>query len=207
MTKAPATISVSKMAAAVQPSATLAAGAKAEQMKAEGIHVFDFSLGEPDFPTPEHICRAAVQGDAGRPHALHARGRHRPSCAAAVARWYQKTYGIRYTPDQVIISNGAKHSLHNALAATVGPGDEVIIPTPYWVSYSDLVQMTGATPVLVPTTLESGFKMTPAAAARRPDAAQPARDAQLALQPDRHRLHPRRNWKRWPTWSWRRAWR
>ena len=67
-----------------------------------------------------------------------------------------------YTPEQVIVSNGAKHSLHNALAATVGPGDEVIIPTPYWVSYSDLVQMTGASYVLVPTTLEAGFKMTPA---------------------------------------------
>src|SRR5439155_10137922 len=66
------------------------------------------------------------------------------------------------TAEQVIVSNGAKHSLHNALAATCGPGDEVIIPTPYWVSYSDLVQMTGATAVLVPTTLQSGFKMTPA---------------------------------------------
>jgi aspartate aminotransferase len=79
----------------------------------------------------------------------------------AVAKWYQTTYGIRYSPDQVIISSGAKHSIHNALAATVGPGDEVIIPTPYWVSYSDLVQMTGAKYVLVPTTLESGFKMSP----------------------------------------------
>ena len=63
---------------------------------------------------------------------------------AAVARWYQKTYGIQYTADQVVISSGAKHSIHNTLAAVVGPGDEVIIPTPYWVSYSDLVQMTGA---------------------------------------------------------------
>ena len=65
-------------------------------------------------------------------------------------------------PAQVIVSNGAKHSIHNALAALVGPGDEVVIPTPYWVSYSDLVQMTGATYVLVPTTLESGFKISPA---------------------------------------------
>src|SRR5207245_1402553 len=73
-----------------------------------------------------------------------------------------KTYGITYTPEQVVISSGAKHSLHTALAALVGPGDDVIIPTPYWVSYSDLVQMTGATPVLVPTTLESGFKVNPA---------------------------------------------
>ncbi len=151
---------ISRMAAAVQPSATLAAGAKARQMKAEGIHVFDFSLGEPDFATPEHICQAAVKAmQAGHTRYTPANGI--AELRAAVARVYQKTYGIRYTPEQVIVSSGAKHSLHNALAATVGPGDEVIIPTPYWVSYSDLVEMTGAKYVLVPTTHESGFKMTP----------------------------------------------
>ena len=154
-------IAISRMAAAVQPSATLAAGAKARQLKAEGVHVFDFSLGEPDFPTPEHICQAAVKAmQDGHTHYTPAAGI--AELRSAVARVYQKTYGIRYTAEQVIVSNGAKHSLHNALAATVGPGDEVIIPTPYWVSYSDLVQMTGATFVLVPTTHESGFKMTPA---------------------------------------------
>jgi aspartate aminotransferase len=154
-------IPISKMAAAVQPSATLAAGAKARQLKAEGVRVFDFSLGEPDFPTPEHICKAAVQAmQAGHTHYTPASGI--PELRAAVARSYQKTYGLSFTPEQVVISGGAKHSLHNALAATCGPGDEVIIPTPYWVSYSDLVQMTGASFVLVDTTLESGFKMTPA---------------------------------------------
>src|SRR5579871_1577170 len=153
-------IAISKMAAAVQPSATLAAGAKARQLKAEGINVYDFSLGEPDFNTPEHICAAALKAmQKGQTHYTPANGI--PELRAAVARYYQKTYGISYSPEQVLISNGAKHSLHNALAATVGPGDEVIIPTPYWVSYSDLVQMTGANYVLVPTTLESGFKMTP----------------------------------------------
>ena len=154
-------IPISKMAGAVQPSATLAAGAKAKAMKAEGIQVFDFSLGEPDFPTPEHICQAAVKAMRdGHTHYTPANGI--PELRAAVARWYQKTYGIRYSAEQVIVSNGAKHSIHNALAATVGAGDEVIIPTPYWVSYSDLVQMTGASYALVPTTFESGFKMTPA---------------------------------------------
>jgi aspartate aminotransferase len=153
-------IAISKMAAAVQPSATLAAAAKAKQMKAEGINVFDFSLGEPDFNTPEHICTAAVKAmQKGQTHYTPASGT--PELRSAVARCYQKTYGLSYSPEQVIISNGAKHSLHNALAATVGPGDEVIIPTPYWVSYSDLVQMTGASFVLVPTQLETGFKMTP----------------------------------------------
>ncbi len=153
-------IPLSRMASAVQPSATLAAGAKARQMKAEGVHVYDFSLGEPDFPTPEHICQAAAKAvQAGHTRYTPAGGI--AELRAAVARAYQKTYGLRYTAEQVVVSSGAKHSLHNALAATVGPGDEVIIPTPYWVSYSDLVEMTGARFVLVPTTHESGFKMTP----------------------------------------------
>jgi aspartate aminotransferase len=153
-------IGISKMAAAVQPSATLAAGAKAKQMKAEGITVYDFSLGEPDFNTPEHICAAAVKA-MQKGHTRYTPASGIPELRKAICDLYQKTYGISYTPEQVVVSNGAKHSLHNALAATVGPGDEVIIPTPYWVSYSDLVQMTGARYVLVPTTLESGFKMTP----------------------------------------------
>jgi aspartate aminotransferase len=154
-------IRISKMAAAVQPSATLAAAAKAKQLQAEGVSVFDFSLGEPDFTTPEHICAAAVKAmQQGQTHYTPAAGI--PKLRAAVADSYRKTYGLNVAPEQVVVSNGAKHSLHNALASTVGPGDEVIIPTPYWVSYSDLVQMTGAASVLVPTTLESGFKMSPA---------------------------------------------
>lgn len=153
-------ISISKMAAAVKPSATLAAGAKAKQMKAEGIHVFDFSLGEPDFPTPEHICQAALKAmKEGQTHYTAASGT--PELRAAVVQYYKKL-GLTVTAEQVIVSNGAKHSIHNALAAMVGPGDEVIIPTPYWVSYSDLVEMTGATYKLVPTNHESDFKMTPA---------------------------------------------
>jgi aspartate aminotransferase len=153
-------IAISKMAAAVQPSATLAAGAKARQLKAEGVHVYDFSLGEPDFPTPEPICKAAYKAMLdGHTHYTPASGI--PELRSAIARLYDKTYGLRCTAEQVIVSNGAKHSIHNVLAAVVGPGDEVVIPTPYWVSYSDLVQMTGATSVLVRTSHESGFKMTP----------------------------------------------
>jgi aspartate aminotransferase len=152
---------ISKMAAAVQPSATLAAGAKARQLRTEGKTVFDFSLGEPDFNTPKHICEAAYKAMLdGHTHYTPASGI--AELRGAIARWYKRTYNYEFSPEQVIVSNGAKHSLHNALAATVGPGDEVIIPTPYWVSYSDLVQMTGASYVLVPTTAASGFKMTPA---------------------------------------------
>jgi aspartate aminotransferase len=153
-------IAISKMAAAVKPSATLAAGAKAKAMKAEGIHVYDFSLGEPDFPTPEHICQAALKAmKEGQTHYTAASGT--AEIRAAVVQYYKKL-GLNVSAEQVIVSNGAKHSIHNALAAIVGPGDEVIIPTPYWVSYSDLVEMTGATYKLVPTTHQSDFKMTPA---------------------------------------------
>ena len=155
------TVPLSRMASAVQPSATLAAGALARQLRALGKTVYDFSLGEPDFPTPEHICAAAVKA-MKEGHTKYTPANGILELRAAVARCYQRTYGIDYKAEQVVISSGAKHSLHTALAALASPGDEVIIPTPYWVSYSDLVQMTGATPVLVPTTLESGFKLQPA---------------------------------------------
>jgi aspartate aminotransferase len=152
---------VSQLAGAVQPSATLAAGAKARQLKAAGIKVYDFSLGEPDFTTPEHICRAAADAmRAGHTHYTPVNGI--PELRSAICKWYKNYHGLDCTPDQVVVSNGAKHSIHNALIATLNPGDEVVIPTPYWVSYSDLVQMTGARPVLVNTTAAAGFKVTPA---------------------------------------------
>ncbi|MBX3400128.1 MAG: pyridoxal phosphate-dependent aminotransferase [Gemmataceae bacterium] len=154
-------IRVSRLADSVKPSATLAAGAKARELKAKGITVYDFSLGEPDFNTPKHICDAATEAMAkGQTHYTPAGGT--AELKKAIAKWYGRTYGFECGPDHVLVSNGAKHSIHNALAATVGPGDEVIIPAPYWVSYSDLVSMTGASYVLVPTTLAAGFKMTPA---------------------------------------------
>jgi aspartate aminotransferase len=154
-------IRTSKLAESVKPSATLAAGAKARELKAKGIKVFDFSLGEPDFDTPKHICTAAAEAMAkGQTHYTPAGGT--AEVRKAIANWYGRTYGLECGPENVLVSNGAKHSIHNTLAATVGPGDEVVIPTPYWVSYSDLVGMTGARPVLVTTSLASGFKMTPA---------------------------------------------
>ena len=154
-------IRISSFASSVLPSATLAAGAKARQMKATGIKVFDFSLGEPDFPTPAHICQAAEKAvAAGHTHYTPVNGI--PELKSAICRWYKRYHNFDCTPDMVIVSNGAKHSIHNALAASLNPGDEVIIPAPYWVSYSDLVQMTGAKAVIVSTTASSGFKMSPA---------------------------------------------
>ena len=181
-------IGISRMAAAVQPSATIAAGAKARQLKAAGVKVYDLSLGEPDFDTPQHICDAAhAAARAGQTHYTATSGT--PAVKAAIARWYARVYGFECKPEQIIVSNGAKHSLHTALAATVGPGDEVIIPTPYWVSYGDLVSMTGATPILVPTNMESGFKLSPAQLRSAPHSPNAIADDQLPLQPDWHGLH------------------
>ena len=132
-------IRISQLAASVKPSATLAAGAKARQLKAVGVKVFDFSLGEPDFNTPKHICEAAEKAAlGGQTHYTPTSGT--AELKAAICRWYKKFHGLDCAAENVIVSNGAKHSIHNALAATVGPGDEVVIPTPYWVSYSDLVR-------------------------------------------------------------------
>ncbi len=154
-------IPISALARSIEPSATLAAGAKARELRATGVKVYDFSLGEPDFDTPLHIRAAAeVAMRTGQTHYTPAAGT--AEVRKAVADWYGRTYGFACGAKNVIVSNGAKHSLHTALAATVGPGDEVVIPAPYWVSYSDLVAMTGAKPVLVHTTLETRFKMSPA---------------------------------------------
>jgi aspartate aminotransferase len=154
-------IQVSTLAKSVKPSATLAAGAKARELKTKGITVYDFSLGEPDFNTPKHICDAATAAMAtGQTHYTPAAGT--AEVKKAIVAWYAKTYGLSFGPENVIVSNGAKHSIHNVMAAVLNPGDEVVIPTPYWVSYGDLVSMAGGVPVLVHTTLPGGFKMTPA---------------------------------------------
>jgi aspartate aminotransferase len=150
----------SPLATSVKPSATLAAGAKARKLRDSGVSVFDFSLGEPDQPTPAHICQAATDAmRAGYTHYTPVAGI--PELRRAIAGWYERFHGLSVDPEQVVASNGAKHALHNALVATCGSGDEVVIPTPYWVSYSDLVCMAGATPVLVETDFETGFKLTP----------------------------------------------
>ncbi len=144
----------------LKPSATIAAAAKARELKQKGVTVFEFTLGEPDFTTPAHICDAAKEAmDAGHTHYTPASGI--PDLKKAICAAYQRDYGLDYEPTQVVVSNGAKHSIHNVLTSLCGPGDEVIIPTPYWVSYSALVELTGATPVLVPTTQESGFCLQP----------------------------------------------
>ncbi len=153
--------SVSRIVSALEPSATLAMAAKAKELKAAGKTVYDFSVGEPDFSTPEHICQAAVAAmKAGHTHYTAASGIL--ELRTAIAKQYQARHGLQYSAAQVVVSNGAKHSLHNVFTALCNPGDEVIIPAPYWVSYAELVKLTGAVPVIVPTEESNQFKLTPA---------------------------------------------
>jgi aspartate aminotransferase len=147
---------LSPSVSALKPSDTIAAAAKARELKSRGIEVFEFTLGEPDFNTPEHIRQAALDAmTAGHTHYTPAGGIL--PLKEAVCHFYKRDYGIDFSPKQVIISNGAKHSIHNVLSALIAPGDEVVIPTPYWVSYSALVELVGGIPVLVDSTEAEGF--------------------------------------------------
>ncbi len=154
----PATIS--RVIQALEPSATMAMAAKAKELKAAGKTVYDLSLGEPDFDTPPHICRAAVEAmKAGHTHYTVASGI--PELKRAVVEGYRAMHGLEYAPEQVVVSNGAKHALHNVFTVLLDPGDEVIIPAPYWVSYAELVKLTGAVPVVVQTDESDDFKLAP----------------------------------------------
>jgi aspartate aminotransferase len=143
----------------LKPSATIAAAARAKALKGRGIDVFDFTLGEPDFNTPAHIQEAAIKAmEAGQTHYTPSGGI--AELKTAIAQAYEREHGLRYAPHQVLVSNGAKHSLHNVITALCGPGDEVLIPAPYWVSYEALVELAGAKAVILPTTEESGFRLS-----------------------------------------------
>src|SRR3954451_13521825 len=154
------TLQLAERAGLIEPSATLAMGAEAKRLKAQGLKVLDFALGEPDFETPANIQEAALKAiRSGQTHYTPPAGI--PELRQAVADHYSKHHGLQTEMAQVVVSNGAKHSIHNALMAVCGPGDEVIIPAPYWVSYADLVKLTGATPVVIPTAEADGFKLAP----------------------------------------------
>ncbi len=152
-------MTISRLVQALEPSATLAMAAKAKELSAAGKTVYDFSVGEPDFTTPEHICKAATEAmAAGHTHYTVASGI--PELKKAVTKAYQQRHGLEYSPAQVVISNGAKHSIHNVFTVLCNPEDEVIIPAPYWVSYAELVKLTGAKPVIVETQESNDFKLT-----------------------------------------------
>lgn len=153
-------LALAERAGLIEPSATLAMAAEAKRLKSQGLEILDFALGEPDFDTPANIQEAAFRAiKAGKTHYTPPAGI--PELRQAVADHYTSVEGLATEMSQVVVSNGAKHSIHNALMAVCGRGDEVVIPAPYWVSYADLVKLTGARPVVIPTTEESGFKLTP----------------------------------------------
>ena len=151
---------ISERAAQLTPSLTLSIDSKAKAMKAEGIDVCGFGAGEPDFDTPEHIKAAAIEAlQAGFTKYTPSAGI--PELRAAIAEKLAADNGLTYRPGQVVVSNGAKHSCYNAILATCQPGDEVVIPAPYWVSYPDMVRLVGAEPVIVPTMERNNWKMRP----------------------------------------------
>ncbi|MEG4493437.1 pyridoxal phosphate-dependent aminotransferase [Microcoleus sp. D3_18_C4] len=144
----------------VSPSITLAIAAKAKAMKAEGIDVCSLSTGEPDFDTPEHIKAAAKQAlDAGKTKYGPVTGE--PQLKAAIARKLRDDNNLNYQPENIIVTNGGKHSLYNLMMALIEPGEEVIIPAPYWLSYPEMVKLASGKPVIVRTDASTGYKITP----------------------------------------------
>ena len=150
---------LSKIALAVEPSTTLAIDSMFKQMKAEGLDVIGFGAGEPDFPTPAHIKQAGIQAIENN------ETRYTPAAGTmelrkAVCQRLKEDCGLDYEPAQIAVSNGAKTCVYASLRALINPGDEVILPAPYWVSYLELIQMAGATPVIVDATEAEHFKLT-----------------------------------------------
>ncbi len=141
------------------PSLTLAIDSKAKALKAEGVDVCGFGAGEPDMDTPEHIKAAAIEAlQSGFTKYTPSSGT--PELRQAISEKFKNENGLEYKPSQVIVSNGAKQSCYNAIAAVCDPGDEVIIPAPYWLSYPEMVRLAGAEPVIVQTKEENNWKMT-----------------------------------------------
>lgn len=144
----------------LKPSATLAMAAKARELKAEGKDIISLSLGEPDFETPDFIKEAAIE-------AVKANYNHYPPLTGypdllqAICNKFKRDNGLSYKPSQIVVSTGAKQSIYNTIMALVGEGDEVILPSPYWVSYADITSLAGGKIVEVKTGIEQDFKMTP----------------------------------------------
>ena len=152
-------LTLSKKAQAVKPSSTLAITAKANELKAKGLDVVGFGAGEPDFNTPDNICDAAI-------HAIHAGfTKYTPAAGTvelkqAICKKFESFNKLHYEPNQIVVSNGGKHSLTNIFSAILNPGDEVIIPAPFWLSYPEIVRLEDGVPVIIRCGKEQGYKMT-----------------------------------------------
>src|SRR5881396_1864325 len=151
---------ISRRAVSLSPSLTLAIDAKAKQMKADGLDVVGFGAGEPDFDTPQHIKDAAIKALADG-FTKYTPSSGIPELRQAIADKFKRENGLAYKPSQVIVSCGGKHSCYNVILATCQEGDEVIIPAPYWLSYPEMVKLAGAKPIILPTSDQTEFKLTP----------------------------------------------
>ena len=150
----------SKKFESISPSPTLAIDSKFKQMKADGLDVVGFGAGEPDFDTPEHIKQAAIRA------IMDGKTKYTPASGTlalkkAICEKFKRDNGLSYEPSNIVVSNGAKHSLINAFGAILNPGDEVIIPAPFWVSYPEMVKYNDGVPVIIHTTEANKFKVSP----------------------------------------------
>ncbi|MEY4326454.1 MAG: hypothetical protein RIS24_2625 [Verrucomicrobiota bacterium] len=152
---------IARRAASLSPSLTLVIDSKAKEMKAKGEDVVGFGAGEPDFDTPQHIKDAAAAALAAG-FTKYTPSSGIPELRQAIADKFLRENGLTYKPSQIIVSNGGKHSCYNVILATCQEGDEVIIPAPYWLSYPEMVKLAAATPVILETTDQTEFKVTPA---------------------------------------------
>ena len=151
--------SISVKAAMISPSPTLAIDSKSKAMKAEGLDVVGFGVGEPDFDTPAHIKKAAIEAiEKGVTKYTPASGT--VDLKKAIVRKFERENGLEYGIENIVVSNGAKHSLVNAFMAILNPGDEVIIPVPYWVSYPEMVKIADGVPKFIETKEENNFKFS-----------------------------------------------
>ena len=158
----PSPIKISSRLDPIKPSITLAVTAKAAKLKADGIDIVSFGAGEPDFDTPEHI-KAAARAALDKPGVgKYTEAGGTVALRTAIAAELNKVHKTALTPDQILVSCGAKHSLYNLFMAMLDPGDEVIIPAPYWVSYPDMVMLAGGKPVIIETRAEDDFAVTAA---------------------------------------------
>ncbi|MBP5624565.1 MAG: pyridoxal phosphate-dependent aminotransferase [Lachnospiraceae bacterium] len=152
-------LTLSKKAQAVKPSSTLAITAKAKELKASGVDIVGFGAGEPDFNTPKNICDAGIEAiNTGFTKYTPASGTN--ELKSAISKKFKEFNGLDYAPNQIVISNGGKQGLSNVFDAILNPGDEVIIPAPYWLSYPEMVKLSDGVPVFIFGTKENGYKVT-----------------------------------------------
>jgi aspartate/methionine/tyrosine aminotransferase len=151
---------VSRRIASIAESATLAVDAKAKALQAAGEPVVGFGAGEPDFPTPEHIVQAAIEACRNPANHRYSPTAGLPELRRAIADKTARDSGHTVAPSQVLVTNGGKHAVYNAFQTLLDPGDEVLLPAPYWTTYPEAIALAGGQPIVLPTTAESGFRVT-----------------------------------------------